>query len=230
MFHPAGSSAGIGERLDAFSFTRELTPRARDALIAGVRPIEASRGAVLVEENQQCDPIVLVERGEIRVFKTTEGAREISLYRVHPGESCVLALASMLSRAGYPATAAADDLHGLAIPADLFRSLYGAEPALRGFVMRLFSDRLAGLMELVVEVAFHRMDRRVARFLLEEAEVASGVLRPVERTHEDIAHEVGTSREVVTRILHALESDGLLSLGRGRVRVSDADGLRARLD
>jgi CRP/FNR family transcriptional regulator len=231
MFQPASSTADVAERLAPFPFADRISEAGRQEIVRAARSIEAPRGAILVEEGQDCDPVVLVERGEIRVFKSLDGGREISLYRVHPGESCVLALSSLLSRTPYPATAAAgDDLRGLAVPADLFRRLYESEPPLQSFVMQLFSERLADLMQLVVEVAFKRMDQRLARYLLDRARVGDGVLRPVNRTHERVAQELGTSREVVTRVLQSFEKDGLVSLGRGQIAVQDAKGLEGWLD
>jgi len=227
VFRPADPSSDAATRLDAFSFAAGISPRAHDTVTGQARPVDFATGAVLLDEGLNCDPLLFVERGSIRVCKRAASGREISLYSVEPGESCVLAMVGMLGRTFYPATAVVDEhLHGLALPAPVFRDVYGTEPALQQFVMDLITRRLGVLMALVAEIAFHRMDHRLARFLLAKAEKAPGLLAPVERTHEQIASELGTAREIVTRLLRSFEEKGLVEPGRGRVRVLDADGLR----
>ncbi len=219
--------SAVVRRLAVFAFAPELSPAGLAGLERDTRPLAVESGRTLLEEGGTCDPLLLVERGSIRVFRRAPGGREISLYHVEPGEACVLAISAVLGRTAYSACAvAAEGLRGLAVPASVFRKVYTAEQALQRFVMDLMSRRLAVLMELVSEVAFERMDRRLALFLAGEAEKAPGLLAPVVRTHEQIAGELGTAREVVSRLLRSFEDRGLVELGRGRVRVLDAEALR----
>ena len=226
-FQPADPSSLPAARLAPFQFAPGLSDAGRAALVRHARPLTFESGQVLLEEGRVCDPLLLVERGSIRVFRRAATGREISLYRVDPGESCVLAISGVLGETPYSASAVvSEDLHGLALPADVFRGVYASEPAMQRFVMDLFGRRLAVLMALVTDIAFERMDQRLAQFLIGEAEKAPGVLAPVHRTHEQIAAELGTAREVVSRLLRSFEERGLVELGRGRVRVLDVDGLR----
>lgn len=135
---------------------------------------------------------------------------------MRPGEVCILAVTSALGRMPYAATAAASEaLEGFALPAAVFRRLFEDEPALQQFIMRLVAERIAAVMVAVVEVGFHSLDRRLARFLLDAS--SGQTTRSVQLSHEEIAHELGTAREVVTRVLDVFEARGMVSLGRRRM-------------
>lgn len=202
-----------------FAFAGGLSTSAHTLITEAVIPISAPAGSVILDEGGKCDPVLFVDRGNLRVYKRVGDDREITLYRVSPGEVCVLGVTSALSDTPYSATAAASEpIQGFAIPADTLRRVFAGEPAMQHYVMRLVADRLAGLMAAVVEVGFERMDRRLARFLVDAGgATADGT---VELSHEQIARELGTAREVVTRVLDSFEAKGLVSLGRRRIRLS----------
>jgi CRP/FNR family transcriptional regulator len=116
----------------------------------------------------------------------------------------------------------------LLVDAQVVRELFGREPELQVFVLDLFSARLFDLMQLVREVAFDRLDVRLARFLLAESGAAQGIARPIELSHAEIAARLGSAREVVSRTLDRMKHDGLVRMERGRVYVENAIGLRER--
>ena len=137
----------------------------------------------------------------------------------------------MLRQSSYPAEAIA--LAGtvaIALPAETFRTLFEGEAAVRRFVLDLYAVRLEELMLLIEEVAFRKMDERLAAFLLREAEISPGVFQPVQMTHEELAAELGTVREVVSRLLHQFAEEGSVTLERGRVRVIDRKKLAVFTD
>ena len=211
----------------AFPFWDGLTASGTTLLRSAVALKSFPAGAVLLEEGQPCEGALLVTSGSIRVYKTSPSGREITLYLVQPGEMCVLGISCLLNDTRYPARAAAKtDTEALGIPAPAFRRLFREEAPVQRFVLEMFSSRLSLVMRLVEEVAFHRMDERLAFFLLEESRGSRGIRHPVSMTHEQIATHLGTAREVVSRLLSQLEDDGLIVLERMRIHIADPDGLR----
>lgn len=177
-------------------------------------------GTVLLDEGQPCDRALLVSRGAIRVYKTSPSGRDITLYLVQPGEMCVLGISCLLRDRRYPAQASVKiDTEALGIPASVFRRLFREEEAVQQFVLDMFSSRLSSVTRLVEEVAFRRMDERLAVFLLKEAVRTPGTYPTVTMSHEQIASHLGTAREVISRLLSRFEDDGLVTLDRRRVRI-----------
>jgi CRP/FNR family transcriptional regulator len=161
----------------------------------------------------------LVLEGSIRVAKCSEG-RELQLYRVMPGESCVLTGGCLVGGRDYPATGIVEqDARLVVLPKPVFDELLATHAPFRQYVFSLFAERLTELMALVEAVAFHKLDRRVAGTLL-------GHGRVVELTHQQLADELGSVREIVTRVLRSFADQGLVLLGRGSIEVLDAVGLR----
>ncbi len=173
-------------------------------------------GARIYREGDSCAAIAFVLSGEIRVYKTGQTGREITLYEVGPGETCILNASCILSHSSYPANAvAASDVDVLLVPSDFFRRLVAGNEAMRGFVFTLLSQRLSLVMELVQEVAFGRMDERLIEYLIEKSE--NNLL---ETTHQKIANDLGTSREVVSRLLKDFERKGRVKLSRNSIRLA----------
>ncbi len=220
QFAPAAVESTLAERLAAFSFVGGLTMDGRRLLERSCQPLHFKHRQPLLAAGDQCNALLLVERGAIRVTKCAQSGREILLYRVAPGESCVLGTTCLLRQADYPAEALAQaGTDALAVPAETFRRLHELEPALRRFVLDLYALRLEELMLLVEAVAFRRMDERLADLLLRRGRVDASSFRPVEMTHEALATELGTAREVVSRLLTQFADDGSIALERGRVRI-----------
>lgn len=212
--------------LDAFPFVANLSVAGRTALIGQAGFCRFPVDTPLLSSGQGCEALLLVSEGGIRVYKQAPSGREILLYRVARGETCVLGTTCMLRSSSYPAEAfALAGTSALTLPAELFRHLFESEPAVRRFVLDLYAERLETLMLLIEEVAFRKMDERLASFLLREAEVAPGALAPVLMTQEEIAAELGTVREVVSRLLHQFADEGSVTLERGRVRITDRQKL-----
>jgi len=167
----------------------------------------------IFSKGDTCKAIAFVLSGEIRVFKIGEKGREITLYEVGPGETCILNAACILSNTTYPANAlATSDVSGLLVSSSDFRAIVKEYVEMRDFVFTLLSRRLAAVMELVEEVAFGRMDQRLMDYLVEKSE--NGL---IETTHQKIANDLGTSREVVSRLLKDFERKERVSLSRNSI-------------
>jgi CRP/FNR family transcriptional regulator len=154
-----------------------------------------------------------------------ETGHEITLYRFGNGESCILTANAILSQKNFPAIATVEkEAEAVMIPADAFRDWVKRYDLWRGFVFDLLSNRLSSVMAIVEEVAFRRMDARLATFLLERSRRADSIYI----THQEIAAELGTSREVISRILEDFSAGGMISASRGVIRVLDRETLQAR--
>lgn len=175
-------------------------------------------------QGDHVDAIGLLLSGAVRVYKVGETGREITLYRFGTGESCILTANAILNNQSFSAIATVEqDAEAVMIPADVFRDWVRRYDVWREFVFDLLSRRLAGVLELVDEVAFRRMDIRVATFLLERSRVQN----PLAVTHQEIAAELGSSREVISRILENLAGQGVVRMGRGTIEVLDSQSLEA---
>ena len=186
----------------------------REILSSGqVKPFPAGKN--IYSEGDACSAIAFVLSGEVRVYKTGETGREITLYEIGPGETCILNASCLLSGTSYPAYAVTTaEGSMLLVPAPDFRRMVAEHEALRDFVFGLLSRRLAGVMELVEEVAFGRMDQRLMDYLVEKSENNN-----LETTHQKIASNLGTSREVVSRLLKDFERKQEVKLSRNSIRL-----------
>ena len=184
------------------------------------RPVHAPAGAVLFDAGAACEALPLVLEGRVKVSKRAENGREIRLYSVHPGELCIVTVSCLLGGDPYPATGVAETaLSAVALPRTLILRLVAEHPPFRDMAFNLFAERLAGLMQLVEEVAFRKLDQRLAALLL-------GRGRIVHATHQQLADELGSVREMVSRLLKGFVDQGLVSLGREQIEIRDAAGLR----
>lgn len=180
---------------------------------------------ILYHDGDECGFLPMVLSGEVSLSKHAETGRSIVLYRIGDGESCILSTVSILTERAFPAHAVTEvPATVVLVPAPIVRSLIDADPAWRRFAFSVYHDRLAGLIELVEEVVFARLDVRLAEYLLERTE---GVDATLAQTHQAIASELGSTREVVSRLLKEWERRDVVSLGRGKVTVVDRETLRA---
>ena len=178
-------------------------------------------------QGDHVDSIALLISGVVRVYKIGEMGREITLYRFGNSESCILTANAILDQTTFPAVAVVEsDAEAVMIPAETFRDWVRRYDFWREFVFDLLSQRLSSVMTIVDEVVFRRMDARIAALLWNRARPAGRI----RITHQEIAAELGTSREVVSRILEGFASAGLIGSSRGEVELLDQVGLKARAE
>lgn len=202
--------------LNAFPALQGLNPDLQVRLTHSLHWLRVPRGGVLFAEGDVCHGFPLLIAGEVQVMRTTPDGHEIELYRIHPGESCIVSTSCLLGEAHYPARGQAlGDVVLAALPHDLFDTLITRHPPFRRYVFGLFAERLALMMQRVEDVAFRSLTRRIAALLLATPD---GCL---ETTHERLAAQIGASREAVSRALKKLEDAGCISLARGRISVAE---------
>jgi CRP/FNR family transcriptional regulator len=217
-----GDSAALRALVLArFPIFAQLSAPRLDELLANCALRRAPAGAVLFEPNLPCTGFPLVLDGSVRVVKAAPSGRELLLYRVTPGEGCILSGACLLGHNEYSARGVAEsDVTLLGIAPEAFQQLLLQYEPFRRFVFDMYGARLAEVMEAVEEIAFRRLDQRLAQLLVRRGPV-------VNATHQNLADELGTVREVVSRLLRGFEERGWIRLERERVTVVDPKALVA---
>ncbi len=182
-------------------------------------------GTTMFNERAPCTGFPLVLRGSVRVAQLYPNGRELQLYRVKAGESCLLSGSCLLGHTEYAATAVTEDeTELLVLPPAEFRALIAEDEDFRTYVFSLYGERLATLLQLVEAVAYQKLDQRLAAMLSKRAQAGD---RTVHATHQDLADELGSVREIVSRLLRSFEDRGWVELGRERIRVRDPGALEA---
>jgi len=201
-----------------------LTADIGQTLATHARAVTLPAGARVYGPGKAPEAYLLVIEGTVRVQQVSETGREIVLYRVTSGESCTLTTACLLGHDTYSAEALTETpVRAVAIPRTTFDDLVARSPQFRSFVFSAFSDRITNLFRLVEQVAFGRLDARLARKLVDLADPA-GI---VSATQQQLAAEIGTAREVISRVLGEFSRRGWLSAGRGRITLVDRAALAA---
>jgi CRP/FNR family transcriptional regulator, anaerobic regulatory protein len=208
--------------LDKFPELLKLEPEHQAELLATIQFKRLNEGDVAYYQGQACEAYVMCIEGRTRVFKTSESGRAILLYRVGPGETCVLTTSCLMADRSFPAESTAEsDVLLAALPASIFHRLMKLSVQFRQFVMGNYGELLSSLIILVDEVAFTSLDQRLARRLLAQAD-NQGI---VSTTHQQLALDLGSVREVISRHLEEWERIGWIHASRGNIKVLDRPAL-----
>lgn len=195
-------------------------------VLDSARPVEIPAGTIVFRDGDGCQNYMFILEGTVRVQKMAENGREIVLYRVNAGEACILTTSCLLSHQRYPAEGITEtDLRAISIPVAHFDEGVAGSAGFRAFVFSSYGRRIADLILLVEDVAFGRMDMRLGQYLLDTVDDEGNV----DGTHQGIAAELGTAREVVSRQLKEFERRGWVKLGRGLITISDLEALQKHL-
>jgi CRP/FNR family transcriptional regulator len=205
--------------LGCYPVISQLSPDGQGRLTQQARWMRVPAGAMLFDDRQACEGFPFVVEGTVRVSKCAPSGRELPLYRVGPGETCIISSSCLLGHEDYNARGITEsDTLLMLLPKPVFDEMMGERP-FRDFVFHLFAERIADLMQLIEEVAFRKLDQRLATLLL-------GKGRLLHTTHQQLADELGSVREIVSRLLKSFADQGLVRLGREQVEILDPAGLR----
>lgn len=211
-----------GPWIKNFTGLDHLPSEIRAELNAGSQIVFLPAGTRVFAPGQSADTFLLLLDGTVRVQQNSETGREVFLYRVHAGESCLLTTACMLAFEDYSAEGVAEtDVRAVAIPRATFDNMVSKSPVFREFVFTAYSRRITDLFSLIDDIIFQRMDVRLASRLLELADKTD----VVRATHVVLASELGTAREVVSRTLAEFQRRGWVEQSRGAVRLTGRTGL-----
>ncbi|MFD1695582.1 Crp/Fnr family transcriptional regulator [Roseibium aestuarii] len=202
--------------IERFEGLKRLPEDLKQALVAGSQIVSVPAGTQVFEPGQSADALLLLLEGTVRVQQKSDTGREVFLYRVHAGESCVLTTACMLAFEDYSADGIAEtDVRAVAIPRATFDDLAGRSSLFREFIFKAYSRRITDLFTLIDHIVFQRMDVRLAARLLELADETN----VVHATHQALGTELGTAREVISRTLAEFQRRGWVEQARGEVRL-----------
>ncbi|MBO9399980.1 Crp/Fnr family transcriptional regulator [Shimia sp. R9_3] len=208
--------------IEKFNGLSRLPAEIQAALEAGSEIVSVPAGTQIFAPGQTADNLWLLLDGTVKVQQRSDTGREVFLYRVHAGESCVLTTACMLAFEDYSAEGAAEtDVKAVAIPRATFDDLVGKSPVFREFVFTAYSRRITDLFTLIDDIVFQRMDVRLASRLLELADAGD----VVHATHAALGTELGTAREVISRTLSEFQRRGWVEQSRGEVKLLEREGL-----
>ncbi len=206
--------------LQQYSMLRKLPGADQAELMATATVMHLPAGTVIFDEDQICQGFPMLLSGNIRVIKAAPNGRELQLYRVVPGESCILTSSCLLGNTHYHARGITEQaVEMVLLPAPSFHALLEKQKSFREHVFHLFSERLTDLMQLVSAVAFQKLDQRLANLLVNKP-------NPIHVTHQALADELGSAREIVSRLLKSFAEQGWVRLGREQIDITDVDALK----
>ena len=213
-------AATVEQLLSLYPVLGSLPAADRQAVLdTEAQAVTVDADALLFEEGQPCRGFPMVLQGCVRVARGSPGGRQLELYRVSPGELCVVSTSCLFGSVPLSAHGQSTESTQLVLLSPAGFGRWSQHEGFRRFVFGIFADRLADLMALAEAVAFQRLDQRLAQALLGHGAV-------VRTTHQALADELGTVREIVTRLLKRFERAGCVQLSRERIQVLDAVALR----
>lgn len=191
-------------------------------LLEAIQEISLPAGSITFHQGDSCTNYLLVVNGSIKVIARNPAGREIVLYRVKPGGSCVLTTSCLLSGTHYPAEGIAEtEIRALTLPVKTFNEGLARSTAFRKFVFDSYGQRLTEVIALVEAISFGHINQRLARYLCEH----NNDMNTLNVTHQELATELGSAREVISRQLKEFERQGWLEQQRGKIRLVDPESI-----
>lgn len=194
------------------------------ALISAAVIRSFRQGEMLHNASADCMGLILVISGQLRVFTISENGREITMYRLFERDICLFSASCMMNSIQFDMSLMAEkDTEVLVIPSDVYKSIMEISPSLANYTNEVMASRFSDVMWLIDQVMWKSFDKRLADFLLNEANIEG--TNTLHITHEAIGNHLGNPREVVTRMLKYFAGEGFVKLSRGVIEIIDADGL-----
>ena len=205
-------------------FWEHLTPQEQMALREASVPSTLPKGTITHRADQDCKGILLLLSGQLRAFLLSEEGREVTLYRVREGETCVLSSSCLMDAIVFDVLIEAiEETHVITLPVTALSPLAQQRPEIELFLYKTASERFSDIMWTMQQILFMGMDRRAAIFLWDESAQKGPVLRI---THDEMARYIGSAREVVTKVLKYFAQEGIVALRRGTITILDREKLR----
>jgi CRP/FNR family transcriptional regulator len=205
--------------LNECSFLSQLNADTQSKVVTSANSVAIPKDTQIFDEGDPSAALALVVSGSIRVFKRSQGGREVTLYRVNKENLCIVTLSCLMGGDLYPATGCTEEATVvITLPKPVFINLVATDESFREITFNQFGNRISGLMQLIDEITFNKLDRRLADYLLINGPV-------INRSHQDIADELGSVREMVSRLLKQFETSSWIQLGRGIIEVTDTDAI-----
>ncbi len=209
---------------ERFPFWSELSEQDREYLSANTRALTYPKGT-MIHDGTECSGVILVRTGCLRVYMTSESGKEVTLYRLYPGDMCMLSASCVIEAITFDVTIDAEEnSECCVISAVAFSKVADKNPQLKIFSLETTVSRFSDVMWVLQQILFMSMDKRLAVFLLDEH--ARTGKNTIELTHEQIAKYIGSAREVVSRMLKYFSNEGIVSVSRKGITITDKEKLR----
>ena len=213
------------ELSDFFPFWEKLTDIQREKLLEIAQPMSVKAGTVVHNGSMDCLGLLLIGSGQLRVYTISDEGREVTLYRLFEFDICLFSASCVMPSVQFEVVIEAEkDTKLTVIPSCLFKNLMEDSAPVANYVNQLISSRFSEVMWLMEQVMWKSFDKRLAKFLLEESALEGS--NTLKITHEKIANHIGSAREVVTRMLRYFQGEGMVSLSRGIVELTDVKALQ----
>lgn len=200
--------------MERFPYYDQLAPETQNLIDEYAKEVTMPKGMELFAQGDVCPEILFLIEGSVRVYRLHISGQEITLYYLEKGEQCNVNLNSAFTQTPAVGSAVADtDITGFLLPAEIVRQIYTEEPAYQQYVFGLFARRLECMAGLVEDVRFKKLDHRLLDWLHEQER------KEIDITHEKLASHLGTSREVISRLLKEFEHNGIVALHRGKIEI-----------
>lgn len=214
----------LSSLLSLFPVLKTLESNALDELMREGKLVKRPAGTIMMAQGKPCPNVPLVLSGVLRVYKLSAGGREVTLYRAVAGDACLVSVACKLTGGDFPAIPEVEeDAELFCIPNRVFQKYLDKHLPWKDFVILTLYKRLSESLQVLESVTFNRVDRRLASWLLNFSEAENSATLHV--THEQIAVELGSAREVISRMLGEMRHQGWLELGRKRIKIVDRAAL-----
>jgi len=208
--------------LELYRFYRELDTAFQTEILRAASEVHLAKGTIVFDPGVHCAHVALVGAGSLRVFIGSDSGREVTLYHVGPGETCPINLLSALMGKAVPATAIVESaLHAVTLPSSTCRIWMDMQPKMRDFLLDGLAVRFLEIFQQVNEITFGKLDQRLTEYLMKRFAESTETPPEVKATHEHIASQLSTAREVISRLLREFELSGAVDLGRGRITLRD---------
>lgn len=211
---------------EIFPVFNKLSARQQELILNSLITKSVKKGEIIHSANEECSGLLIIKSGQLRAYILSDEGREITVYRLFDRDICLFSASCVIRSVQFDITVSAQkDTELYIIPAKIYKIITEESAAAANFTNELMADRFSEIMWLIEQIMWKSLDRRVAAFLLEETAVEN--TESLKITHEAIANHLGSSREVITRMLRYFQKEGLVKLSRGQITVTDAEGLRS---
>lgn len=211
-----------------FSFWERLTAEEQELLVSSSMIVHYPKGASIHRSDERCAGLLLVRSGQIRAYILSDDGREVTLYRLFQGDTCVLSASCVLNEVAFDVMIdAVEDTETVLIPIGIFHQLMESNVYVELYSYKMATERFSDVMWSVQQILFMGVDRRLAIFLWDEM-VKNGK-DTVSYTHDQMARYIGSAREVISRMLKYFSQEGIISQSRGSIRILDREKLKAYL-
>ena len=214
------------EVLKQYSFYRNAEKILQDEIVENANLTQLEPNTYFFKNGDKCHHIALLGAGSVRVFVVGESGREVTLYHVGPGDSCPINILSAMHDMEIPAMALAEShLSAVVIPVHVFKKWHASYESIQHFILEALASRLFNVLSLMEEIKFRKLEHRLADYLLTLFEQSDNNPPTAQVTHEKIAIELGSAREVISRLLREFEKKGTVSLARGKISQLNKEAL-----